>query len=190
MRGATKGVLQWQKRIGISTHAPLAGRDSVAGAAGPLYNDFNPRAPCGARHGGEASDYDKFQISTHAPLAGRDQDRAPAYTTDKTFQPTRPLRGATLTFFLMRRPQNLFQPTRPLRGATVILWLTAKSYLFQPTRPLRGATPSGATVVVKGDLFQPTRPLRGATAIPTGAKAAQKRISTHAPLAGRDAAGK
>ena len=61
-----------------------------------LHLNFNPRAPCGARHfatnvptptnvfqptrplrgatGGEASDYDKFQISTHAPLAGRDAE--------------------------------------------------------------------------------------------------------------------
>ena len=57
----------------ISTHAPLAGRDLLA-AGHNLCNvpDFNPRAPCGAR---------RMQIIV--------------MTRWSTFQPTRPLRGAT-----------------------------------------------------------------------------------------------
>ena len=57
----------------ISTHAPLAGRDAK-----------------------------KFvvsihtEISTHAPLAGRDGEEMAALELDGEFQPTRPLRGATL----------------------------------------------------------------------------------------------
>ena len=37
-----------------------------------------------------------MQISTHAPLAGRDAVEAVGYSDDFEFQPTRPLRGATL----------------------------------------------------------------------------------------------
>ena len=55
-----------------------------------------------------------------------------------------------------------FQPTRPLRGATVRLNLFSFLLRFQPTRPLRGAT-----------LYK---------LINTEAD----KISTHAPLAGRD----
>ena len=36
-------------------------------------------------------------ISTHAPLAGRDEKLDQWYTAWDGFQPTRPLRGATLT---------------------------------------------------------------------------------------------
>ena len=55
-----------------------------------------------------------------------------------------------------------FQPTRPLRGATAAFTAYAVDVLFQPTRPLRGATPTRATGL------------------------SRTRISTHAPLAGRD----
>ena len=101
------------------------------------------------------------------------------------FNPRAPC-GARLTFFLMRRPQNLFQPTRPLRGATERVNVeTMTGQRFQPTRPLRGAT-CGLLVFRSGfhisthaplagrdgcwriasrstERFQPTRPLRGAT---------------------------
>ena len=56
--------------------------------------------------------------------------------------------------------------------------------IFQPTRPLRGATKENG-IEVLGDTFQPTRPLRGATEAIQAATDAIK-ISTHAPLAGRD----
>ena len=55
---------------------------------------------------------------------------------------------------------------------------------FQSTRPLRGATrlSAGSGFVAA---FQSTRPLRGAT-IHTGGSSNGKKISIHAPLAGRD----
>ena len=139
------------------------------------------------------------------------------------------MRGATINFTANIR-SKLFQPTRPLRGATVMDWfgdvffiisthaplagrdvellpLTTSKEEFQPTRPLRGATlrfvlvtssfsyfnpraPCGARrflslpnfLVPK---FQPTRPLRGAT-YGEQQHRSKGEISTHAPLAGRD----
>ena len=150
----------------ISTHAPLAGRDRESAAL-----------PLGT-----------FSISTHAPLAGRDQ-RAPQHRyLFLTFQPTRPLRGAT-------PPRTyetcfwIFQPTRPLRGATPgagrpggLLRISTHAPLagrdpgpwppaltsnqFQPTRPLRGATTEAEVAMAAEWIFQPTRPLRGATRAP------------------------
>ena len=58
---------------GISTHAPLAGRDK----AEPV------------------RDLVDYEISTHAPLAGRDKGMKTKDYLLKKFQPTRPLRGAT-----------------------------------------------------------------------------------------------
>ena len=146
----------------ISTHAPLAGRDSR----------FSERTI-------------QHYISTHAPLAGRDAGTAQECRELAVFQPTRPLRGATGTIFYIFPQVSGFQPTRPLRGATIPLALdlsqalisthaplAGRDYtmsedqcvltLFQPTRPLRGATwPHKNYHRQKG--FQPTRPLRGAT---------------------------
>ena len=73
LRGATArhGVPQ-QGPEEISTHAPLAGRDSGRRSSRPRRKHFNPRAPCGAR-----------RAKKERPDGGT------------SFQPTRPLRGAT-----------------------------------------------------------------------------------------------
>ena len=101
----------------ISTHAPLAGRDSR----------FSERTI-------------QHYISTHAPLAGRDAGTAQECRELAVFQPTRPLRGATGTIFYIFPQVSGFQPTRPLRGATSRRTNIEKTAAFQPTRPLRGAT--------------------------------------------------
>ena len=95
LRGATRARHRPDDRAGISTHAPLAGRDVLKLKLWQLQDYFNPRAPCGARL---------------ALLS--------AATSGRKFQPTRPLRGATGVF---GNTSNLktFQPTRPLRGATI-----------------------------------------------------------------------
>ena len=75
LRGATCDGWQNEKKVGISTHAPLAGRDEwVVTSSKQMYG-----------------------ISTHAPLAGRDYLGVISASVDDIFQPTRPLRGATET---------------------------------------------------------------------------------------------
>ena len=97
----------------ISTHAPLAGRDPLDVDIGWGPWDFNPRAPCGAR-----------PIVRCPTLAGL------------VFQPTRPLRGATVSDLYLTLLANRFQPTRPLRGATISP-LSCSLYLtdFNPRAP-------------------------------------------------------
>ena len=80
-----------------------------------------------------------------------------------------------------------FQPTRPLRGATLGASFCGKDTRFQPTRPLRGATEL-LPYIDRGCRFQPTRPLRGATSRRRD-RGQRTIISTHAPLAGRDCKG-
>ena len=148
-----------------------------------------------------------FIISTHAPLAGRDVELLPLTTSKEEFQPTRPLRGATLRFVLVTSSFSYFNPRAPCGARR---FLSLPNFLvpkFQPTRPLRGATAWSAgqaqiqristhaplagrdaktgymTPVLES--FQPTRPLRGATYM-SGNLADALSISTHAPLAGRD----
>ena len=60
-------------RTRISTHAPLAGRDVLDLVKKKFLHHFNPRAPCGAR-----------------------PERVALACATEIFQPTRPLRGATV----------------------------------------------------------------------------------------------
>ena len=74
LRGATVISLSWATISSkISTHAPLAGRDRLT----RRIHDF-------------------LIISTHAPLAGRDVMISANDAEKMAFQPTRPLRGATV----------------------------------------------------------------------------------------------
>ena len=95
--GARLPRLQLCRRAGqISTHAPLAGHDDRSvgvllgvvvfqptrplrgttennGTEAKERNNFNPRAPCGARHKTAPTYNRRGKISTHAPLAGHDK---------------------------------------------------------------------------------------------------------------------
>ena len=124
---------------GISTHAPLAGRDGNAACSSALRADFNPRAPCGARHirhflffgmnnfnprapcgarrRESAAALASISISTHAPLAGRDSVVKFNDRFHVNFNPRAPC-GARHDSYIIRYEMELFQPTRPLRGAT------------------------------------------------------------------------
>ena len=190
----------------ISTHAPLAGRDDfptmvsqskfafqptrplrgatfMARSIFSVLQNFNPRAPCGARLRPQIAFLIHVTISTHAPLAGRDHAEHNGAEDHKNFNPRAPC-GARLLPPLSLPRILLFQPTRPLRGATFDGRVVSCVPEFQPTRPLRGATAVALLKYVSPE-FQPTRPLRGATehdVLPLHHPA----ISTHAPLAGRD----
>ena len=145
---------------GISTHAPLAGRDERKSKTNKTKNKFQPTRPL------------------------RGATRAKWYTIPKSvFQPTRPLRGATAQKFSVSIHTEI-STHAPLAGRDYSKALTCLTDLFQPTRPLRGAT--GAFGLLGGLFqFQPTRPLRGAT-YPLRGVTGFWSISTHAPLAGRD----
>ena len=117
LRGATPARMPEDNRTAISTHAPLAGRDYTA--------RYIMKKALG--------------ISTHAPLAGRDRYPRPFLQWRRDFNPRAPC-GA--------------RPVKVLYGG--------KYDAFQPTRPLRGATMSSRPILATG------------------------KISTHAPLAGRD----
>ena len=96
LRGATYELITGSWESGISTHAPLAGRD---------YRLL--RLPhCQV-------------ISTHAPLAGRDRyDRSPNMAK-RNFNPRAPCGARRQRRSRCWRPSK-FQPTRPLRGATIL----------------------------------------------------------------------
>ena len=123
-------------------------------------------------------------ISTHAPLAGRDRLNLNVSTRSLEFQPTRPLRGATLA---TGRVVDIavFQPTRPLRGATITGQLhRAHRGDFNPRAPC-GARQNRQRLHRQRVRISTHAPLAGRDP-PHRADLVADHISTHAPLAGRD----
>ena len=51
-----------------------------------------------------------------------------------------------------------FQPTRPVKGATYLKAAGASALLFQPTRPVKGATWVRATASAAVSSFNPRAP--------------------------------
>ena len=137
LRGATGGVPSARGDLQVSTHAPLAGSDGkgrgtgarlrvsthapLAGSDGPGLRQaegragFNPRSPCGERPHVVVGAVVLPVVSTHAPLAGSD--------------------------FALRigDPTAPFQPTLPLRGATLLLALAGSVYGVSTHAPLAGS---------------------------------------------------
>ena len=185
MRGATITASTGWRHIGISTHAPLAGRDHNAvdrshnvliSTHAPLagrdfwgrlhrgcLTNFNPRAPCGARP---------------APHFGG--------VFSKKFQPTRPLRGATnLSCGLCGKNKN-FNPRAPCGARpTPTRSQCCRNGNFNPRAPC-GARLSIASITSSGSLISTHAPLAGRDALWRELLHKPGTISTHAPLAGRD----
>ena len=147
-------------------------------------------------------------ISTHAPRAGSDNHGSDGIMLVELFQPTLPVRGATLLTLLRILTFRLFQPTLPVRGATIqppetpilLLYFNPRSpcgerRLFPrkrlgENRHFNPRSPCGERHDRRGGIswafvFQPTLPVRGAT-YERRCRAATVRISTHAPRAGSD----
>ena len=80
--------------------------------------NFNPRAPCGARLTPSESTQVLIIISTHAPLAGRDRLECSTPISSINFNPRAPC-GARPFISMVKCYHSIFQPTRPLRGATI-----------------------------------------------------------------------
>ena len=108
----------WVSPRMISTHAPLAGRDYKGGAFPQTIKDISTHAPLAGRDHFFRGPSDRDPISTHAPLAGRDQILTQFIIGHFDFNPRAPC-GARQLCFGAANVRNGFQPTRPLRGATV-----------------------------------------------------------------------
>ena len=168
----------------ISIHAPRAGRDLFTIMIIRLYQNFNPRAPCGARP------------SSNPKALSRD-----------VFQSTRPVRGATGMLFNFRMDSIIFQSTRPVRGATAARLAKAADAAISIHAPRAGRdrrwpSPAPTSIISihapragrdpgrwkKGDkscYFNPRAPC-GARPGSQPAVCGQGGISIHAPRAGRD----
>ena len=133
----------WLWDLRISTHAPLAGRDFWPFQS-PAHVHISTHAPLAGRDFWPFQSQAHVHISTHAPLAGRDSTACSSFDLDFTFQPTRPLRGATISPLSSTGYCTGFQPTRPLRGATVPRSQAAAEIEISTHAPLAGRDISAA----------------------------------------------
>ena len=192
-------------RIFQSTR-PIRGATRWASEDDRPTNDFNPRAPYGARPGRVLEALRRYDISIHAPHTGRDLSTWLRHSATVSFQSTRPIRGATtlplrltprLRHFNPRAPYGArltdnrlsvdtrnFNPRAPYGARRLLRSLWSTYGEFQSTRPIRGATPY-CRVDCSNLRFQSTRPIRGATKAKAAATPG-KQISIHAPHTGRD----
>ena len=104
----------------ISIHAPRAGRDLSPRCPRPQADNFNPRAPCGARPGVGCS-----------PLMS------------SSFQSTRPVRGATIAGSISNSTWK-FQSTRPVRGRDKDAVTSVILSFISIHAPRAGARPPGS----------------------------------------------
>ena len=185
MRGATLKYAIPALAIGISIHAPHAGRDILPPSAiWSFPRNFNPRAPCGAR---------LHEVSK--------------YVIPHVFQSTRPMRGATNVTLFAPCATIYFNPRAPC-GARLLLASPVLSSLpisihaphagrdssrRRRCRRLRDFNPRAPCGARRKEIdmqkinlkFQSTRPMRGATR-GTRSCDSPSAISIHAPHAGRD----
>ena len=80
--------------------------------------DFNPRSPCGERHGRSRSLLCIRHFNPRSPCGERPAI-APPERSQPSFQSTLPVRGATSFTLIQRGTIFVFQSTLPVRGATI-----------------------------------------------------------------------
>ena len=147
--------------------------------------NFNPRAPCGARlydlhltvylmefqstrpvwgaTGGGLFHHECVPISIHAPRVGRDSALRETKEAFRDFNPRAPCGARRSTSDGSQSVRGLFQSTRPVWGATsVFLINSVLQFDFNPRAPC-GARRVGQNQIHRAIGFQSTRPVWGAT---------------------------
>ena len=185
MWGATLSVDDGLLVLGISIHAPRVGRDGRPARRPAWVNNFNPRAPCGARREDYGYCYRDFTISIHAPRVGRDVVTQAFIIHKREFQSTRPVWGATFLrrCTILRTPN--FNPRAPCGARPSWRGSNTRQNQFQSTRPVWGATNRRAGGRPWQINFNPRAPC-GARLLYGQASVAGCIISIHAPRVGRD----
>ena len=165
MRGATHCLVPQRGVEGISTHAPLAGRDKRRAVVA-----VNLKS-----------------ISTHAPLAGRDLRSArAALAAGRDFNPRAPCGARRDLTADLARAVEYFNPRAPC-GARRFghNYFIVASLHFNPRAPC-GARPRGDHGAAGEPGISTHAPLAGRDNTVCRCNGKVIGISTHAPLAGRD----
>ena len=168
----------------ISIHAPRVGRDDDTQSIIRFLNDFNPRAPCGARLPIISYLFVHIPFQSTRPVWGATDFCEEEIIVREDFNPRAPC-GARRYRTRSQAVRPTFQSTRPVWGATVKVAARPQPDRFQSTRPVWGATLVLRAAITLFIPFQSTRPVWGATPACETLRSRSK-ISIHAPRVGRD----
>ena len=124
----------------FNPHAPCGARHSADPADDRSETDFNPRAPCGARHRAAEGAGRGMAISIRrAPCGARPRHRRPP-ALQRYFNPRAPYGARPWRGPHSRRPGRYFNPRAPYGARPRTLAGLRMLSGFQSSRPLRGAT--------------------------------------------------
>ena len=169
----------------FNPHAPFEARRRSLLQRSSCWANFNPRAPCGARPKPYGAQPQRQRFQPTRPLRGATSRLRPL-NQRKTISTHAPLAGRDCGCILLLQIYKYFNPRAPC-GARLSAPPKSVIYtIFQPTRPLRGATGGGIRVTKADGDFNPRAPC-GARRKNIWHRNVLYFISTHAPLAGRDA---
>ena len=162
--GATRVSLSYASALThFNPHSPCGERRIIILMFAPHYRDFNPHSPCGERQPKLCQHTGCRHFNPHSPCGERPLPDTPHGGAQHHFNPHSPcgerprLTGSALT-------DRRFQSTLPVWGATCKGWSVAKrNGQFQSTLPVWGATDLSYSLKVAADGFQSTLPVWGAT---------------------------
>ena len=148
-------------------------------------NNFNPRAPRGARHGFLPFICRLGNISIHVPREGHDPQATGGRKQPRKFQSTCPARGTTPPAAAASSRARNFNPRAPRGARHQITVVFLRCTQFQSTCPARGTTSSLQKFRPSFTYFNPRAP-RGARPGDVYAAASIGGISIHVPREGHD----
>ena len=185
LRGATSEKSDYSIDNRFQPTRPLRGATAVNRCRRRAYQNFNPRAPCGARHVLCPLLGVRLGISTHAPLAGRDLHRSMTQRPER-ISTHAPLAGRDVSASFERRSSFSISTHAPLAGRDSGTGRTPTlPRYFNPRAPC-GARPAEKKCDGVSDKISTHAPLAGRDRRAWPDKLDVVDISTHAPLAGRD----
>ena len=149
-----------------------------------IVENFNPRSPCGERHGGPGTPRCRRLISIHAPRAGSDRTSAIWRRLEAYFNPRSPC-GERQLAFVYKIDAGAFQSTLPVRGATSTDCRRQCAERISIHAPRAGSDKPLEQHPRTVDNFNPRSPC-GERPLPCLCASRWRCISIHAPRAGSD----
>ena len=173
----------WSPVSGFNPRSPCGERPELGRLPNAEHMSFNPRSPCGERQYERVTEGDIMEFQPTLPLRGATIGDA-SKLGNAQFQPTLPLRGATADPAYISIDVEV-STHAPLAGSDLTLASPGNGVSgFNPRSPC-GERQSVCQIIPGLRQFQPTLPLRGATLL-SYAVEMMGLVSTHAPLAGSD----
>ena len=151
----------------------------------PVHRDFNPRTPCGVRHGRETTVHTFGRISIHAPHAGCDIICGGRIARVSKFQSTHPMRGATKKRSRSSYSKRNFNPRTPCGVRPLAGCKSRFRRYFNPRTPC-GVRPGPEVFAIESGDISIHAPHAGCDNGQKRPHAPYGAISIHAPHAGCD----